>query len=156
MLNPETDVEKAAGRKGIPHWRLIAEQGVVTPEIQNHKYEGSGTEEDPYIVMWIEHDPRNPITWTKGKRWAITVTVAFATLAVSFCSSAYSGGIRQLLEEFQSSQEVVTLGLSLFVLGFAIGPLLWAPLSVSDPEESVSIWTSLIQLRNFTADKLYL
>lgn len=31
--------------------------------------------------------------------------------------------------EFSVSQEVVTLGVSLFVLGFALGPLLWAPFS---------------------------
>jgi multidrug resistance protein len=31
--------------------------------------------------------------------------------------------------EFNVSQEVVTLGVSLFVLGFALGPLLWAPFS---------------------------
>lgn len=31
--------------------------------------------------------------------------------------------------EFHASQEVVTLGISLFVLGFALGPLLWAPFS---------------------------
>lgn len=30
---------------------------------------------------------------------------------------------------FNVGTEVVTLGVSLFVLGFAIGPLLWAPLS---------------------------
>ena len=38
-------------------------------------------------------------------------------------------GIRQLMAEFNSSQEVVTLGLSFFVVGFALGPLFWAPLS---------------------------
>src|SRR5438034_4219409 len=38
-------------------------------------------------------------------------------------------GFRQLLIQFHVSTEVVTLGVSLFVLGFAIGPLLWAPLS---------------------------
>jgi multidrug resistance protein len=31
--------------------------------------------------------------------------------------------------EFHVSQEIVTLGVSLFVLGFALGPLLWAPFS---------------------------
>lgn len=31
--------------------------------------------------------------------------------------------------EFMSSQIVFALGISLFVLGFALGPLLWAPLS---------------------------
>lgn len=33
------------------------------------------------------------------------------------------------MAEFSVSQEVVTLGVSLFVLGFALGPLLWAPFS---------------------------
>jgi multidrug resistance protein len=33
------------------------------------------------------------------------------------------------MSEFDVSTEVVTAGLALFVLGFAVGPLLWAPLS---------------------------
>lgn len=40
-----------------------------------------------------------------------------------------TGTIIQLVETFEVSTEVITLGISLFVLGFAIGPLLWAPLS---------------------------
>lgn len=38
-------------------------------------------------------------------------------------------GIQHVMLEFDVSQEVVTLGVSLFVLGFALGPLLWAPFS---------------------------
>ena len=52
-----------------------------------------------------------------------------SVLAVAFASSAYTGGIEQVIIKFHASTEVVTLGVSLFVLGFAIGPLLWAPLS---------------------------
>ncbi len=63
------------------------------------------------------------------KKWTITLLVAFATLAVAFVSSAYTGGIEQIISEFGASQEIVTLGVALFVLGFAIGPLFWAPLS---------------------------
>ncbi|KAK3109417.1 hypothetical protein LTR53_017355 [Teratosphaeriaceae sp. CCFEE 6253] len=55
--------------------------------------------------------------------------VAIATLAVAFVSSAYSGGAEEVIMEFGCSQELFTLGISFFVLGFAIGPLLWAPLS---------------------------
>ena len=63
------------------------------------------------------------------KKWLITLDVAIATLAVAFVSTAYSGTIAQLIAEFGCSNEVATLGISLFVLGFAVGPLLWAPLS---------------------------
>jgi multidrug resistance protein len=69
------------------------------------------------------------MTFPQWKKWFITLSVAFATLAVAFVSTAYTGSIVQIIEEFHCSQEVATLGVSLFVLGFAIGPLLWAPLS---------------------------
>ncbi|GAA5853949.1 hypothetical protein JCM5353_002308, partial [Sporobolomyces roseus] len=71
-----------------------------------------------------------------------TLNAAFATLSpslvliyfllsigVAFASSVYSGGLRQFIVFFGVDVEVVTLGLSLFVLGFAFGPLLWAPFS---------------------------
>ncbi|RMY86213.1 hypothetical protein D0862_10972 [Hortaea werneckii] len=124
----EKDVE--SGRpKQIPHLRQVIDQAGVTPEIENHHYEGSGTEDDPYVVSWIENDPRNPMLYSKVKKWSLTMLVAVATLAVAFVSSAYSGGADQIIREFRCSQEVYTLGISFFVLGFAIGPLLWAPLS---------------------------
>lgn len=34
-----------------------------------------------------------------------------------------------MIMQFHASQELVTLGLSLFVLGFALGPLIFAPMS---------------------------
>jgi multidrug resistance protein len=50
-------------------------------------------------------------------------------LAVAFVSSAYTGGIDQIIRGFEIGEEVATLGVSLFVLGFAIGPVIWAPMS---------------------------
>ncbi|KAF4995488.1 hypothetical protein FGRMN_5109 [Fusarium graminum] len=124
-----TENIEVPARTKIPYWRLVADQTGITPEVQNYKYDGSGTEEDPYLVKWIPNDPRNPMAFSQVKKWFITLTVAITTLAVALVSSAYTGGIRQIIMEFQISQEVATLGVSLFVLGFAIGPLLWAPLS---------------------------
>lgn len=113
----------------IPHWRLVIDQGVVTQEIIDYPYPGSGTEDDPYIVNWIPNDPRNPQLFSPVKKWSITFCAAIATLAVALISSAYTGGSQQLAMEFGASTIVVTLGVSLFVLGFAIGPLIWAPMS---------------------------
>ncbi|KAJ5151329.1 uncharacterized protein N7482_010581 [Penicillium canariense] len=115
--------------RSIPYWRILTDQGVVTQEIIDYPYAGSGTEEDPFHVEWIPNDPRNPMQFDTRLKWVYTVIVAFATLAVSLASSAYAGGISQVLKDLDVSQEVGTLGVSLFVLGFAVGPLLWAPLS---------------------------
>ncbi|GAA5841535.1 hypothetical protein JCM3766R1_003979 [Sporobolomyces carnicolor] len=92
-------------------------------------YKGEGTEASPYIVTWQENDPENPMNFSSTKKWLITLNAAFATLCVAFASSVYSGGIRQMIVFFGQDIEVLTLGISLFVLGFAFGPLLWAPFS---------------------------
>jgi multidrug resistance protein len=47
------------------------------------------------------------------------------------------------MAEFSVSQEVVTLGVSLFVLGFALGPLLWAPFSEIYGRQIVFVGTYL-------------
>ncbi len=44
-------------------------------------------------------------------------------------SSIFSPGIGQVAAEYNVSQEVGTLGTSFFVLGYAFGPLMWAPAS---------------------------
>ncbi|KAJ5335744.1 uncharacterized protein N7506_005680 [Penicillium brevicompactum] len=113
----------------IPHWRMIFDQGVVTQQILDYPYPGSGTDEDPFVVTWIADDPRNPMNFSGVKKWTLTMVVATATLAVSLVSSAYTGGIQEIMADFDIGQELATLGVSLFVMGFAIGPLLWAPLS---------------------------
>ena len=47
------------------------------------------------------------------------------------------------MKEFHVSQEVGTLGVSLFVLGFALGPLLWAPFSELFGRQIVFFLTTL-------------
>ena len=69
------------------------------------------------MVEFIPNDPRNPMGFPMLQKWSITLLVAVATLAVSFASSAYSGGVDQIIMTFGVSDEVVVLGISLFVLG---------------------------------------
>lgn len=116
----EKDVEAGTPTR-IPHLKQVMDQAGITPEVERYDYRGSGTEDDPYVVTWIENDPRNPMLYGEVKKWSITMLVAVATLAVAFVSSAYSGGADQIIREFGCSQEIYTLGISFFVLGFAVG-----------------------------------
>lgn len=113
-------IEAPASRK-IPFWRLITDQGVVTQEIIDYPYPGSGTEEDPFVVTWLPEDPRNPMQFSAAKKWSFTMVMAIATLAVALVSSGYTGGVFEIEEQFEIGTEVATLGVSLFVLGFAVG-----------------------------------
>jgi DHA1 family multidrug resistance protein-like MFS transporter len=53
----------------------------------------------------------------------------FGTFTASFNSAIFSSGINDASEAFGVSREVGTLGTALFILGFAFGPLIWAPAS---------------------------
>ena len=47
----------------------------------------------------------------------------------TFASSAPSGIIGNIIQQFHMSREVAILTISLFVAGYCVGPLLWGPLS---------------------------
>lgn len=91
-------------------WRVY-----VTPfeKIYNHKYQGSGTETDPYLVDWLPDDQEDPQQWQATYKWFNIGVASFATLAVALSSSAYSGGVQSLMAEFGASSELLTAGLSL-------------------------------------------
>lgn len=50
-----------------------------------------------------------------------------ATFVASLNSAIFAAGETQAREEFQVGRVVAALGTSLFVLGFAFGPIIWAP-----------------------------
>ncbi|KAB8211983.1 major facilitator superfamily domain-containing protein [Aspergillus parasiticus] len=112
-----------------PLWRLIFDQGFITQEVLNHDYKGAGSDESPFEVTWLENDSNNPMRLFAVFRWYLMFLVGMHTLAVALVSSAYSGSILEITEDFNISEEVALLGISMFVIGFAVGPLIWAPLS---------------------------
>lgn len=111
----------------LPLYRQVWDPIGLTSSVINWPYAGSGTEEDPFIVTWIDNDPRNPMGWSPVARWGIMMVVALCALMVSLCSSAYSGAPGDIMEEFGVGEEVYTLGISLFVLGFAVGYVVFPP-----------------------------
>lgn len=59
----------------------------------------------------------------------MAVMLGYTTLVAAFTSSIFSAATFAISREFNVSTEVGVLGVSLYVLGFAMGPILWAPLS---------------------------
>ncbi|KAJ9157598.1 MFS general substrate transporter [Pleurostoma richardsiae] len=75
------------------------------------------------------HDPYRPLNWPTHKKVSTTLLYGLVTMTATWASSAYSAGTRQIAAEFHVGTQVATLGTTLFLFGFGIGPLLWAPLS---------------------------
>jgi hypothetical protein len=75
----DVEAQKTPQEKAT-HWQLVFDQTHATPAVLNHKYRGSGTEEDPFIVEYIPNDRRNPMLFSRWKKWMITLLSAFVSL----------------------------------------------------------------------------
>lgn len=78
-------------------------------------------------------DPYRAINWAPRKKWMAVALYGLTTGTVTFDSSVFSAAVQPIEEEFNVNMYVATLGLTMMLLGFGIGPLLWAPLSESSP-----------------------
>jgi len=84
---------------------------------------------DNIVVFDGKDDPEAPLNWPTKKKIITTMLYGLTTAGSTWASSVYSSATAAVEAEFNVSTEVSTLGLSLFLVGFGIGPLLWAPLS---------------------------
>jgi hypothetical protein len=101
----------------------------LSHDICNQIYPGEGTSTDPYVIDYLPNDAQDPMNMSMPRKIAITFLQAMSAMIVTFSSSAYASGIADVMTDYHVSEEVATLGLSMFVLGFALGPLIWGPLS---------------------------
>lgn len=76
-------------------------------------------------------DPENPTNWPLWQKVYHTTIPGVFGFAVTFGSSIYTPGYPEVMEKFNVSSTVALLGLSLYVLGLAFGPVLAAPISES-------------------------
>lgn len=85
---------------------------------------------DEYVVEFDgPDDPMHPQNWPMKRKVLLAVMLGYTTLLAAFGSSIFSSATSEVAAYFGVSTEVGLLGLSLYVLGFALGPMIWAPLS---------------------------
>ena len=71
----------------------------------------------------------NPYSIPKARKWLFVICTSLTSACVTCVSSLYTTTYEQLEKEWGVSEMVCTLGLSLFVAGLGLGPMLLAPLS---------------------------
>ncbi|KAK1139242.1 hypothetical protein N8T08_001172 [Aspergillus melleus] len=98
---------------------------------------GAGKEYPPllpapenYVVEFDgSDDPMHPYNWSILRRTFLVCVLCYGTFVASFASAVFSAAIATVSQEFNVSSEVGSLGVTLYVLGFAAGPTMWAPAS---------------------------
>ncbi|THU93514.1 MFS polyamine transporter [Dendrothele bispora CBS 962.96] len=102
-------------------------------------------DETVQIVDWDgPDDPQNPKNWSMKRKWAATLIVSCFTLVSPISSAMISPATGNVMQEFSITNS--TLGgmiTSIFVLGFAIGPLFLGPLSEIYGRSRVIQWANI-------------
>jgi len=111
----EKDVEKGSGPASIL-------------SVNEHEEEH---EQDPNIVDFDgPDDPENPMNWKASKKWGMVSLVSAITFLTPLASSQFAPGVPEVMAEFHSTSGLLAgFMVSVYVLGFASGPLIIAPLS---------------------------
>ncbi|KAK9375806.1 major facilitator superfamily domain-containing protein [Lipomyces chichibuensis] len=119
---------------------------VSTPESENDEKRSSKDEEssrgttrgpedaetgkEATLVDWYgPDDPENPQNWPFRRKIFVMLQLCLLTTALYMGSSIYTPGIGQLVEDFHISVTVASIPLCVYVFGYGIGQMLFAPLS---------------------------
>ena len=82
------------------------------------------------LVDWYTtDDPANPQNWSRGKRILVTFLLCAYTWVVYTGSSIYAASEGGVMRQFTVNTTEAVLPLSLYVLAYGIGPLIFGPLS---------------------------
>ncbi|KAI1803011.1 bicyclomycin resistance protein [Daldinia bambusicola] len=93
--------------------------------------DGEDSDSDPNIVWWNgPDDVANPYNWPTWRKVLNCGLISGMTFVSPLASSIFAPGVPQVVAEFHStSLEIAAFVVSVYVLGFAAGPMLFAPLS---------------------------
>ncbi|KAJ5131443.1 Major facilitator superfamily domain general substrate transporter [Penicillium bovifimosum] len=82
------------------------------------------------IVSFGPNDPENPVNWRSRRKFLVLASGVMQVMNSTIGSSICSNAIPQIAEEFDITNETaLVLPISIFLIGYILGPLLWGPSS---------------------------
>ncbi|KAL4860482.1 major facilitator superfamily domain-containing protein [Aspergillus spectabilis] len=83
---------------------------------------------DSFLVTYTPKDPTDPLNWPLSKKLKFTL-ISCAMVFLTALASSIFGPAASTTDEYGVSVQVMNLSVALFVAGYAVGPLSFAPLS---------------------------
>lgn len=122
----------------LPSFQVPA--GYLEPTIRNSSsssnddsngdIEKANKEVNIAVIGWYgEHDPDNPHNWSSAKKLWVAMLLFIYTFSVYIGSSLYTASTPDIMEIYGVSNIVASLGLTMYVLAYGLGPMVFSPLS---------------------------
>ncbi|KAJ5765264.1 hypothetical protein N7520_004823 [Penicillium odoratum] len=82
------------------------------------------------IVSFGSNDLDNPVNWKNRRKFLVLAAGVMQVMNSTIASSICSNAIPQIAAEFDiENQQALVLPISIFLIGYILGPLLWGPSS---------------------------
>lgn len=125
----ESDMGRDSNSTEIGHYNDLEKGDALENEADPWKYPL-----DPVhklrLVVFQENDKENPKNFSSTRKWIYTFTLGFVCFVVALGSAIVTGDLEKPAKYFGVSEEVIILAsVTTFVLGFGLGPLVFAPVS---------------------------
>ena len=129
---------------------ITAQVSLSISDTDTEKQQSSGQENvtDPYLVSqdteefitngiltllqvtWDgSKDPNNPYNWSETRKWLLTFLLSFGGLVTLMSGAMLSPALQAISHDLGSSKAQAQAIMSIYVLAFAVGPMVLAPFS---------------------------
>ncbi|KAL3252942.1 hypothetical protein ABHI18_009830 [Aspergillus niger] len=130
MAHSSDDLNQIDQNLPLSEYKPELHHDIHSGVIRGHAYTNTTPLSDPDFIVKFEKgdsdDPRNFGSWHKVY---ITCQLSMLTFVAALASSILSPGQSDIAEYTNISSEVAVLATSLYILGWAVGPTIWGPIS---------------------------
>lgn len=96
--------------------------------------------DDRIVIGFEENDPSNPYNWSIPKKMYVIITGIVMVLNSTMGSALPSGTVETIEKDFNvRDSELLVLPVSIYLIGYILGPMVFAPLSESYGRKYVMI-----------------
>ena len=127
-LEKATTAQSAASAQRVSRVQSLANRHAHDAAF-THPLAHARTAGDVLVRFSGPDDPYRPLNWPLRKKLLTTLLYGLTTMGATLASSVYAPAVVPVSAEFDAGHEVSLLGLSMLLLGFGFGPLLWGPVS---------------------------
>lgn len=113
------------------------------PEAKDEKdAENAEKDENDHIMVDFDgpDDPENPYNWPLWQKVIFAFQIAFLTVSVYMGSAIYTPGVDVLMADLNITRVKATLPLTMFVIGYGLGPMVFSPMSENSMFGRTSIY----------------
>lgn len=100
----------------------------TTPLLSSHN-DVAHHQNNSLVELEGPSDPLNPVNTPQWRKWLYAANLGAMTFAVTFSSAVFAACTTDVAREFEVAPSTVTWATTLFVFGFAAGPVIMGPAS---------------------------